>query len=225
MLPNYLAFEKTLLINYQSYIPVSEKQAVYHWITDNKKQDSDGNILEVMGLIYYYSHKNKLDPHLVLSLIKHESNFHPTVRSSGNALGYMQVIKYWHKEKVKGRDITDPNVNVEVGTSIIVEYLKSSNGDMSKALYKYSGLNQNYFPNIDKSKKDLKRYLLDYPKQKQSLISIPSLTQDYHLLIGQMTNLQDDAFIIFIEYVQNFINEVRKAIKHFKANFNKRGNL
>jgi soluble lytic murein transglycosylase len=71
-----------------------------------------------------YSEQNSLDPYLVASLIRQESEFNPGAISRANAVGLMQLLpstakKVAKDEKVKNfnaNQLLSPNVNMQLGT-------------------------------------------------------------------------------------------------------------
>lgn len=86
-----------------------------------------------------------LRPELLIAIMHKESTFRPQVQSSYGAQGLMQVVRRWHREKLHASEsLFDPVVNVRVGTDILEEYLESAQGDLSKALAKYSGNARGY---------------------------------------------------------------------------------
>ncbi len=86
-----------------------------------------------------------LTPELLIAIMHKESTFQPKVQSRYGAQGLMQVVRRWHREKLKASEsLFDPVVNVRVGADILEEYLESMGGDLSKALTKYSGNSRGY---------------------------------------------------------------------------------
>jgi soluble lytic murein transglycosylase len=71
-----------------------------------------------------FSARNQLDPYLVASLIRQESEFNPTAVSRANALGLMQLLpatgkKVAREEKLKRFDASQlymASVNLQLGT-------------------------------------------------------------------------------------------------------------
>ena len=89
--------------------------------------------------IFDSAYEQKVDPVLVLSIIDVESSFNYQAMSNSNAIGLMQVIYYWHKEKIANKaDLYDPKINIKTGTRIIREYLDRSNNEV-EALLRYNG--------------------------------------------------------------------------------------
>lgn len=101
------------------------------------------------------SRRAGLRPELLLAIMHKESTFRPKVQSRYGAQGLMQVVRRWHGDKLdKNESLFDPEVNVRVGTDVLEEYLDWAEGDISKALAKYSGNARGYANKIiDESRK------------------------------------------------------------------------
>ena len=84
------------------------------------------------------STKWSVDPMTVMAVMSVESGFNYQLVSSGNAVGLMQVIHSWHKEKVDKASLLDPRTNIDVGTQIISEYKNMSSSE-AEALLRYNG--------------------------------------------------------------------------------------
>jgi soluble lytic murein transglycosylase len=87
-----------------------------------------------------------IDPLLVVALMRQESLFDPAARSPANAVGLMQLLPAT-AERVAGAseppidhgDLTDPEVNVQLGTRYLRSLLARFGGDPLKALAAYNG--------------------------------------------------------------------------------------
>lgn len=88
--------------------------------------------------IFEASHKHDVDPITILSVMSVESTFKQDAISNADAIGLMQVIHFWHKEKTTQVALFDPKNNINVGTKILKEYRKLSNSD-SEMLARYNG--------------------------------------------------------------------------------------
>jgi soluble lytic murein transglycosylase len=89
--------------------------------------------------------KNGLDPYLVASLIRQESEFNPGAVSRANAYGLMQLLpslgkSLARKEKIKFRpsSLLDPSVNLELGTVNLKDVLNRFSGQPEYALAAYN---------------------------------------------------------------------------------------
>ena len=82
--------------------------------------------------------KYKLDPRLVIGVIAAESSFIPSSKSWVGAVGYMQVWPRWHQDRIRGRDITNPYINIEVGVNYL-NWCLEQRGGVYEALSCYNG--------------------------------------------------------------------------------------
>jgi len=118
----------------------TEQEISVEWVKKNAQiKLSDNQVREIVKEVYAQSYSKDLDPHMVLSMIKNESGFRLKARSREGALGLMQVIPRWHKDKLKGRDPTDAAVSIDVGTTILNDCLIKHKNNHLKSLNCYSG--------------------------------------------------------------------------------------
>lgn len=97
-------------------------------------------------IVNKYSYEYNLDPFLVLSVIKTESNFNTDVESSKGAKGLMQIMDStgeWIASKLELDDFNtnmlyEPEINVEFGCWYLNNLLEEF-GDLSLALAAYNG--------------------------------------------------------------------------------------
>jgi soluble lytic murein transglycosylase len=93
-----------------------------------------------------YSSSNGLDPFLVASQIRQESEFNPEAISHANAFGLMQVLpstgkKLAHSMKVRGfssQQLLVPDFNLQLGTRYFRELVDHFNGHVEYALAAYN---------------------------------------------------------------------------------------
>lgn len=89
---------------------------------------------------------NQLDPFLVASLIRQESEFNPAAYSPANAMGLMQLLPSVGKgiakeEKLHGFSSTElfvPNINLQLGTRYFKRMVDHYNGQVEYALAAYN---------------------------------------------------------------------------------------
>ena len=93
---------------------------------------------QYVQLIQKYSAINGLDPSLVLHTMKVESTFNKYAVSSRGCKGLMQVCPKYHRARIAGRNLFDPEVNIAIGTQILGENVKR-HGSTRKALQAYEG--------------------------------------------------------------------------------------
>jgi soluble lytic murein transglycosylase-like protein len=133
-LPDPSSTEKTVSVP-------KEAQTVINTTTNIISRDGkiDKNIARQYALwIFESSYKYGVDPLLILSVMSIESKFKSDAISGANAIGLMQVIHRWHKEKTTQANLFLPQNNIEVGTKILSEYSKRSDSD-TETLLRYNG--------------------------------------------------------------------------------------
>lgn len=89
---------------------------------------------------------NGLDPNLVASLIRQESEFNPTAISHANAWGLMQLLPHVGKGEAKElkmrgfvtEALLSPNINLKLGTRYFKEMTDHYNGQVEYALAAYN---------------------------------------------------------------------------------------
>jgi soluble lytic murein transglycosylase len=92
------------------------------------------------------SAKNNLDPYLVASLIRQESEFNPSVISYANAYGLMQLLPSVGKSLAREQGIShfetfqllDPDTNIRLGTRYLRQMLDKFGGVQEYALAAYN---------------------------------------------------------------------------------------
>jgi soluble lytic murein transglycosylase len=93
-----------------------------------------------------YSQANRLDPYLVASLIRQESEFNPLAVSRANAVGLMQLLPKTgrvvaHEEALRrysSSELFTPAVNLELGTRYFRGMVDKFNGSFEQALAAYN---------------------------------------------------------------------------------------
>jgi soluble lytic murein transglycosylase-like protein len=107
------------------------------------KRFANVNGVEVSNLskiIVRHSLQKKLDPKLVAAIIVVESNGNPLAISGSKSVGIMQIhLPTWSNVvDFTEKNPFDPEVNIEIGTGILANYLKRSK-DIESALVAYEG--------------------------------------------------------------------------------------
>jgi soluble lytic murein transglycosylase len=93
-----------------------------------------------------YSDENGLDPYLVASLIRQESEFNPSAISHANAYGLMQLLPRTGKGEAKKEglqhyntdSLLDPTTNIELGTHYFRQMVDHFGGQIEYALAAYN---------------------------------------------------------------------------------------
>ncbi len=94
-----------------------------------------------LDLIQRYATESKLDPILVLSLIKQESAFDASAVSGAGAMGLMQLMPATAVETVPTvprSDLTEADPNIRVGTTYLRKLLNRFNGNLALSLAGYN---------------------------------------------------------------------------------------
>ncbi|MBB2925690.1 transglycosylase SLT domain-containing protein [Paraburkholderia silvatlantica] len=83
--------------------------------------------------------KYSLPPAVLLAIISIESRFRERARGANGATGLMQVVPSAHRNLLHNKDLTDPEVNIDVGSSILYGYQRAAGGDLNAAMKNYGG--------------------------------------------------------------------------------------
>lgn len=142
----------------------SEKEALVPWVIDNShKQITEAKAKRIIEYVYEFAFENNLDPILLLAIAKNESGFRERAKSSAGAVGMMQVIPRYHREKINKRDPMTMRVSIDVGSKIIREYIDKANNSLRKALNLYSGGGgKKYYAKVSKTHKEIATHLIEY---------------------------------------------------------------
>jgi soluble lytic murein transglycosylase len=97
-------------------------------------------------IINKFSKHYNIDPLLVTSVIKEESNFNEKARSRSGAMGLMQIMPATAKDlcneleikNFKIQDLEDPEINIHIGTYYLSKLLKEFDGKKILALAAYN---------------------------------------------------------------------------------------
>lgn len=79
-----------------------------------------------------------MDAHLLLAIMEQESMYNPSAIAKSGSVGLLQVVPYWHRKHIRGRDIMDPYVNTEVGITVFYQCYKKRKS-IQRALDCYNG--------------------------------------------------------------------------------------
>ncbi|MBE7021670.1 MAG: lytic transglycosylase domain-containing protein [Ruminococcaceae bacterium] len=96
--------------------------------------------------IWRYAEDYQVNPYLVMSIIKAESNFDEDAVSHKNASGLMQIIEptaEWIADRMELQNfsyesITEPELNIQMGCYYISYLLEQYEGDLKNALAAYN---------------------------------------------------------------------------------------
>ena len=108
------------------------------WIVEHTRgKVSYAQAVKIVKAVHKHSFEHHVDPDVIFKIIQVESSYDPKAKG-GASIGLMQVIPYWHRDKIQGRNLFNVDTNVEVGVKIFKEALERSNGNIRKALWRYN---------------------------------------------------------------------------------------
>ena len=111
--------------------------------------------------VYRRAKLSHLDPMFILGLIRLESGFNPSARSTEGARGLMQVLPRAHKQELTGKSVTNIETNIALGIDIYSQCLKSK-GTIKAALSCYSGgAGKKYYNTVVAYQHHAQHYVLD----------------------------------------------------------------
>ena len=118
-----------------------EQRAVAEFIS-RRYRVAEEAIAAFVSSAYRAGAEHRVDPLLILAVVAVESKFNPVAQSMLGAKGLMQVLPKFHQDKLfeHGGDsaLLDPEVNIQIGTQILREYLRRF-GETETALQMYAG--------------------------------------------------------------------------------------
>lgn len=118
-----------------------ERKAVAAFIA-RRYRVADEAASDYVAEAYRAGRQQAVDPLLVLAVMAVESRYNPVAESHVGAKGLMQVLPRFHLDKLAAHGgeeaLLDPDVNIEVGTQILREYLHRF-GQTVTALQQYAG--------------------------------------------------------------------------------------
>ena len=119
----------------------AERGVVQH--IARKYRVNASSVEQYMGYARQSGKIYNVDPYLIMAVMATESSFNPRAQSRVGAQGLMQVHTRMHKRRFKPYGSTDtvwePKVNIQVGSSILSDYLKRYGGSERRALKAYVG--------------------------------------------------------------------------------------
>lgn len=134
--------EQTILLSQK--LSLESVQSTPNTVLDTTKKiiAREGNLdsntaKQYANWIFEYATKYAVDPILILSVVSVESRFDYKVTSAG-AIGLMQIIPAYHKDKTNPSELFDPKKNIQVGTQILKEYSDNSKSTL-ETLLRYNG--------------------------------------------------------------------------------------
>lgn len=134
-----------------------------HWVSSLNTKTSNDDINRIVEVAFDQGVKHRIDPLLLLAMVKKESTFNKNAKNKRSpASGLMQIIPYWHRDKINGRNIFKVSVNIEVGARVLRDCLDRNSQDVNRALRCYSGGgDKKYASTVGRYHKQAQRWVVE----------------------------------------------------------------
>lgn len=143
----------------QAHADAVTKKSLIDWVVNASGHNVEyTTAVKIVSNVIGQAMQQKVDPVLLLSLIKNESGFKTSAASNYGARGLMQVVPRWHREKIAGRSINNIATNIEVGTMVLSDCIDKYSSAIKRALQCYSGNASNYTSKIRETYFEIKKY-------------------------------------------------------------------
>lgn len=124
-----------------SSIRRNKRQKIVNYLLKNYEVNEEKARLMVRSA-ELAARKYQLELELLMAIIFVESSYNPEAKSKAGAIGLMQVVPKWHLDKINPYGdievLYDIPTNIEIGTSILMEYFRKE-GNWLSALHRYNG--------------------------------------------------------------------------------------
>lgn len=141
-------------------VSLPEHEFATKWVVENSgKTMTYETASKIVSAAYANGHSQRVEPSLIIAIMKQDSGFRQYARSNRNALGLMQVMPRWHSDKLRGRNPYSIDVSIEVGTIVIRDCLAKHKNDKTKALNCYSGSAKNYPMLVQRYQRQMVQYV------------------------------------------------------------------
>lgn len=149
-----------------------EQVIVSEWVLENNTAKlTEREARSIVKNVYSYAYSNNFNPLLILGIIKQESGFNRKAKSFYGAVGLMQVVPRWHRDKLNGRNPFSSTVSIEVGTQILKECFTRFPNNKKKSLSCYSGGAKDYHKKVGKYQLDIQRYVAQVSQPRVLLLA------------------------------------------------------
>lgn len=161
-LPPNSSFGRNMDLFLHPAIQLERSQGLHMNVTVPLTNPANTKASNFLPYINAAAERFNIDPNLIYSVIKHESNFNPNAQSRAGASGLMQLMPSTAKY-LNVKNIFDPEENIMGGTKYLREMLDKYDGNIQLALAaynagpgnvdKYGGIppfreTQNYVPKV-----------------------------------------------------------------------------
>jgi soluble lytic murein transglycosylase-like protein len=138
-------------------------QSIDHWVRKINPSVTEADRRVMVEHLILNAKANHLPLDLLVAVITYESTFKADAVSPTGALGIAQVIPSWHQKKIKGRNLKDIKVGLEVGSSILKDCYIKGKRKYDRTLRCYSGYNEEevavYINKVERYRKNFRTVL------------------------------------------------------------------
>ncbi len=149
--------------------------------------------VQYMDYIKQYAALYEVDPYLIMSMIKSESNFDENAVSHKEATGLMQITRptaLWLAERMalsdfRYEDITEPALNIQMGCYYVAYLLNLYEGNVKNMLAAYNagaGTVDGWLGDADCSKDGKTLFYVPYPETRRYITQVTNHEKMYRLL-------------------------------------------
>jgi hypothetical protein len=153
------------------------RHVLRHIRTMNRRQDEKTSLAVAKALVdhvYWERYRFTSEEHrlnflsVLMGIVRVESAFDPAAVSNRNARGLMQVHwPTWKRYFSSPEEAHDLRRNLTVGTGILRHYMRRSNNDLRRALYRYLGApDDRYADKVIESAAAFKARVLSDPMER-----------------------------------------------------------
>jgi soluble lytic murein transglycosylase-like protein len=153
---NILSLQKT--VNTLNHKIIAHQEALartdFYRFQENVYRLQAPEFARITAAAFTQGRKHGFNPYLVMAVIFVESRFNRYAVSRAGAYGLMQVnYSVWKNElNIDRRKLTEVDYNIELGLTILKNYLRETRGDIIKALILYNNgynyTNSNYYEKV-----------------------------------------------------------------------------
>lgn len=165
---------------------------------DSPKMISTSTLKMYFPLWYFdvvRAKQDRIDPLLIISLIRQESAFNKDARSIVGARGLMQVMPATARmvASVRARSLSDPDTNIGVGTKYFQKRLEQYSGDVELTLAAYNAGAGRVDQWVRRYPTDNKMLFLDFIPFRETRDYVSSILRNYYFYVRLYGNAPVEA--------------------------------
>lgn len=146
---------------------IDDRDSFRKYIIPKEFANGGGSLpVKVQKYIWETCKEYGVDYSLIIAMIEVESGYQDNVVSNCNAVGYMQIMEVWHKDRMKrlgATNLYNPYHNVKVGIDLMAELMKKHQASVALSIYNRGFHNKKGTGALDLAKKGI--YQTEYSKK------------------------------------------------------------